>query len=249
MLTAVRDALTRATGPLSSARNMSEAIMAARVAASDIERSLRLAIAESRADARMISATGFKAQLDEVSKALGLSIPKPMRATRPIDDVAAHTAASSYGTAWLGDATARLSIANRTGQPNASRAAEEATKAQSHRVERIATTEVATAFNDEQRELATEAAAGSPVWSSVTFRRWDARLDAKVCSVCAEHDGEEVPLDASFKGDAEPGAVHPRCRCVATIVTFPDRLAIVERQEARRREWVNPKTGKPMRAP
>jgi SPP1 gp7 family putative phage head morphogenesis protein len=80
-------------------------------------------------------------------------------------------------------------------------------------IKRIAVTESAQAFNAERGAAAKEAEDLAQL-----RKRWDARLDSKVCPVCADADGTIVPINEQFPL-GEPGGVHPRCRCSWSIVT------------------------------
>lgn len=81
------------------------------------------------------------------------------------------------------------------------------------RVDRIATTESARAFNEGLLEESRRSAALAGVR---LYRTWNAYADS--CPLCAEMDGTRVDLFASFSGD-EPGHVHPNCRCTDEITT------------------------------
>lgn len=84
------------------------------------------------------------------------------------------------------------------------------------KLERIIVTESSEAFNAGVTQAAREVAneTGLKLW-----REWDATLDKHTCSVCASLHGSKVRVSESFPGGAEPGAVHPRCRCTVLIVT------------------------------
>lgn len=87
------------------------------------------------------------------------------------------------------------------------------------RVATIAATETAQAFNAERqvaaRQLATDE--GVRLWQV-----WDAVLDKRTCSRCSALHGSAVPVGESFHA-GQPGALHPRCRCIATVTTL-DRI-------------------------
>lgn len=84
------------------------------------------------------------------------------------------------------------------------------------KLERIIVTENSQAFNfgitAAAREVANET--GANLW-----REWDATLDNVTCTVCESLDGMRCRVDESFPDGAEPGAVHPNCRCTVVIVT------------------------------
>lgn len=50
------------------------------------------------------------------------------------------------------------------------------------------------------------------------WKVWDATLDRRTCSVCADSDGLIVHSSEPFPR-GEPGDVHPNCRCLVTYVT------------------------------
>lgn len=78
-------------------------------------------------------------------------------------------------------------------------------------IDRIITTETATAFNDgiveEGKTIAAE-------YDIELEKVWVAEGDA--CSICAALDGTTLDLHEEFEGGG-PGSVHPNCRCVVQL--------------------------------
>ena len=89
--------------------------------------------------------------------------------------------------------------------------ATEAAKALSARLDTIAITESAKAFNEARQAAADRI---EPARDMVIIKRWDAELDNRTCDFCGAQDGKVVLASDSFSG-GDPGEVHPRCRCVA----------------------------------
>jgi hypothetical protein len=48
-------------------------------------------------------------------------------------------------------------------------------------------------------------------------KQWDATLDKRTCTTCEHAHGVWIPVGQDFP-EGEPGAVHPRCRCVSTFL-------------------------------
>lgn len=85
----------------------------------------------------------------------------------------------------------------------------DAAEAIKHRVDTIAATESAEAFNAARARTFLTAGLDPDV-----LLEWSAVLDRMTCALCASLHGELAPIGASFRG-YHPGAVHPRCRCIA----------------------------------
>lgn len=116
-----------------------------------------------------------------------------------LDQLAAESAAQSLANAW---AAANIGRALSDERPLPPRQLDA-------RARRIATTETATAWNDEHRALS-EGIPGA-------LNRWDATLDARTCRVCRSMDGVTVPVGSPFP-EGEPGFIHPNCRCISTLI-------------------------------
>lgn len=77
------------------------------------------------------------------------------------------------------------------------------------RLRKIVATETARSYSDVVMEAADE---------YKLVRRWNAILDNKVCSFCAEMDGKETLPGETFEDGVEPGWAHPFCRCLSELV-------------------------------
>lgn len=158
----------------------------------------------------------------------GQIAPAPPPDNRQEDTVNAEAAAGSFAAAWTAIALIALTKwARSDGRGGSIQAAIVAsTKAIDHRIKRIIATEAARARNDEHRERWIGIKKANPRsadgWGRHTFRRWDARLDRRVCSVCRAHDAEEVLIGEPFAQGHEPGDVHPHCRCFVSVIVFPN---------------------------
>lgn len=83
-----------------------------------------------------------------------------------------------------------------------------------YRARAIAATEAASAASAERLDAALEFSERTGI---ALFKEWNAEGDS--CPLCAEVDGETVPIDASFSNGSEPGQAHPSCRCWPEIFT------------------------------
>jgi hypothetical protein len=85
-----------------------------------------------------------------------------------------------------------------------------------YKLETAAATETFEAFNHERDKAARQLAAeqGVQLW-----KVWDAVLDKRTCGYCERLHGVAVPASDDFP-EGRPGAIHPRCRCVETILTL-----------------------------
>lgn len=121
----------------------------------------------------------------------------------------AAVAAAGY-TAAVGTESKALADA---GISNPVRAA---AKANAYRLDRIAATENATAFNDARSETirASAKAAGIKL-----YEVWDATLDKRTCPECSSRDGTVADERGEFAGGARPGWVHVGCRCSSHMTT------------------------------
>jgi len=141
----------------------------------------------------------------------------------PEDALRAHLAARSLGSAWAAAALAKTMQGTNSDTPEA---VQQAADASDWRLKRTATTEIATAFSDEQDEgvgWVSEQRQAGP-WVGALFRLWNGLLDRRICSTCLGHDGEIVVVGQSFDSDDKPGLVHPCCRCTPSLVFLPWRL-------------------------
>jgi len=90
----------------------------------------------------------------------------------------------------------------------------EAARQQAYRLERIAATETAQAFNTAKTHEVERRAERAGI---VLMKTWDASLDKRTCSVCSGLDGTSARVGESYPGGQEPGSVHSYCRCTETI--------------------------------
>jgi len=192
------------------------------------------AIRALRAEARASAATQVDEEIAEFAQILGEDpIPNPAPDNRQEDVAASETAGRSLSAAWAGAALAALSQWSRPNRRTGSlhSAISQTLSAIDYRVQRTVTSEAARARNDEHRERWRALVKATPrgrTWGRTAFRRWDARLDRRVCAVCRRHESEECPVDGSFSQGHEPGEVHPGCRCIATTIALPgDRAEVV----------------------
>jgi len=102
-----------------------------------------------------------------------------------------------------------------------------ALEAEAFRVDMIAATESAEAF-DQQREDDLDAYGRNPAYqaevnrefAAIPFKWWNSVLDKRTCRTCSVAHGKIVLLGLDFP-EGRPGGVHPHCRCVADIVLLP----------------------------
>jgi hypothetical protein len=211
---AARPVIARATTSLADDRR--HAMATVRRTAPLLQRSVERAIATGRAETRTTARRDLATELPAADPS-GLS-------GREEDDAAAeHTAAASYASAW--GAAAMAAVLAWSEEPERSLAAHVAEAEQDHRLRRIASTESASAFNDERRRHY-EALEDSPLAPGM-FKVWSAVLDRKTCPFCFGKDGQTVRLHESF-GETPP--VHPHCRCLLEYVRVPhpERLIDIE---------------------
>lgn len=180
----------------------------------------RGAILEGRQNARLAGAGRLGAEL----AALGIVIELARQdafSRHDEDEAYASTAADALSVAWRGLAFAAVSASMRNdADPGPALAKIE--RPMLPRLDRTASTETSRAFNDEQRRALADAAArderiAEQLRETRVMREWNAMLDA--CERCSPHDGERVAYTDSFSGGDEPGEMHPRCMCTATLVT------------------------------
>lgn len=161
----------------------------------------------SRVDA---GATGKAVARDELSVVARGAYPLDlfgMRAAaerfvaKTVDLRRADLAAKSYGKALRAEQAGAASL-------------KESVEALQYRLDRIAATESSQAFNAAKIEEVEVRAEASGI---LLFKSWNAELDA--CPYCKdlEDANQEVPIGESYSGGAEPGSVHPNCRCSEDI--------------------------------
>jgi hypothetical protein len=91
-----------------------------------------------------------------------------------------------------------------------------ATKLLSTRIQLAGVTENAEAFNQGRAKYL------RAVSTVELLKVWDATLDKRTCPVCSSADGTIVLAREAFPL-GEPGAVHPRCRCVWHVIGTSER--------------------------
>jgi len=98
----------------------------------------------------------------------------------------------------------------------------QADEATAHRLDLIATTETATAYEDEFREQTDRMARTTRdrSWLPLVVKMWDGSLDRRRCPTCAGASLEVRPFGVSFS-IGEPGHAHPRCRCICVLIVLP----------------------------
>lgn len=184
------------------------------VAASQaLEVALRDALRVRRRRARVAGYTTLQAELAvalEDARRAGHTLPTGFRAAdlpfnASVESLAPAESAAAFTAFWLTRATR---------DADEGRSLEATTSAVGYRLEAAAGAETTEAFGAE-RELQFLALAGLGL--GVPFHRiWDARLDS--CPRCKALDGTTRPLGIAWPADVKPGAVHRRCRCLATLI-------------------------------
>ena len=208
-----RDSLIAA---LASVTSDIDASVVIKKSSDDLEDEMTDALEEIRADAR----EGARDQLHEELLLLGVTLVLLNRNRK--DKLAAATTAKSFSAAWAQVSSLAILISE-TESEFIGRVSK-AIDSLDGRVQRIATTEVSQAWNDEHLD-AVSRLGPTLEEDSKAVNRWDATLDAKTCSICASHDGEYAPVGESFSGGDLPGFVHPNCRCLSTLVVLPTAKA------------------------
>ncbi len=149
--------------------------------------------------------------------------PLPRLATTTSTDrAAAHAAAGSLAAAWLIATTSAVRVAASADEPLPA-AVHAAALAQDFRVRRVATTETARATTDARDEGAgwVEEQHREASWFPLLLKSWDATLDRRTCPRCSALHGITRPFGLPFPGGAEPGHLHPGCRCLSATLLLP----------------------------
>lgn len=201
-----------------------------RVAAS-LQSSLEQAIHTARGDARRVALGRLDAELRHVERELAaeghpIAIRRPPLSDAAEDGARAQASAASYAAAWAQAVTAALLAWADDEQGKLTHRVRAAGQSQEYRIARTATTEVATAYNDEHDEgvgYVVEKNAGAR-WLAALFHRWDATLDRMTCPACRDHDGEIALAGTDFDAGDEPADVHTSCRCHDALLFLPARL-------------------------
>lgn len=111
----------------------------------------------------------------------------------------------------------RDGILNGKGVPKISKDLRDALKRKEARINTIARTETMRASNFGR--IRTYEKSGV-----VKYKEWLTAFDDKTCSICADLDGERVPLDRGFSIGVYAPPAHPNCRC--TIIPIIEKGAL-----------------------
>lgn len=113
--------------------------------------------------------------------------------------------------ARLGGPRGRVALRGEAGEPGAvvEHISEGLFRRYRHWGERLVRTEVQRAYNVQVDAGLHEARQHLPDLQ----RRWDASLDARVCSLCAGLHGQVAELEKPFLGGYTEAPAHPNCRC------------------------------------
>lgn len=197
-------------------------LVALRHAADGLRYAVTAIVLQGRGEARQAARGRLHAELAEVSRELRVDLGQPP-ANEAVEDAGlAQSAAESYVAGWRAALTVAV-MRWQDGSPQ--KALRTAHDTQAHRLDRIAATEVPQAYSAAHDEGAGWVAERhkDARWLPLIVKRWDAKLD-RACSVCSGMDGRLAPLGMSFKGGLVPAFVHPRCRCLSSILVLPVRM-------------------------
>ncbi len=92
----------------------------------------------------------------------------------------------------------------------------DAVRGSDSKLEQVIATESSKAFSQAHDEAVQRLVQAAPEVAAQFLLRWDATLDSRTCPRCEELDGTTARLDEGF--NPAPGEIHPRCRCVPTII-------------------------------
>lgn len=207
-------------------------IVAIRNSRNTMSASIASSVLESRKRARQVALDRLKSELDQISKQLGragydnVALQLPPQSDGVEDGALADAIGASFTSAW---AVQMLSLVMKwADDPHDMLAAQsrDVLRALDFRIDRIATTETARAYNDEHDEGVGYAFKDQQdaEWLPAVLKRWDSTLDRAVCSTCKDHDGELEPIGIKFDNDDEPAEVHANCRCQDQLIFLPTRL-------------------------
>lgn len=211
----VEQVANRATVALSVGRDPHETLV---VASHGIEHAASLDLATARAASRRESVATLEGEL----RANDVPILPVRRRQHEVQDRAlAAAAAKVYAAGWLSAALERVV----GGSAEVSTAApKQATRATAERLKGIAITQTSSAFSSARATYTNDYAkahAAAHILAPLPLKVWDATLDRRTCRRCEALHGTRRPWGLPFKGKAEPGQVHPRCRCVMGIEFLP----------------------------
>lgn len=173
----------------------------------DLERGVRKEVIRTRTAAAKAGLRTMSDEIAEVRMMLGTGA-HPYRSS-VINDVLQKSRADVIARNVSRDMVSKIG----DGKPiDAIRAAGASLRS---RIDTIATTEVSHAFNAARTRVAEDMP--PPPAGERGYLRWSATLDKRTCSLCASLDGKTAPVGGTFDGYM-PGAVHPRCRCIAYFI-------------------------------
>lgn len=154
------------------------------------------------ASGRVVSRAGGLARAGTELRSLQV-VPPPLPNFSADDAVMdafrSKRAADSYAARWLRKAEELKDVKAASAETAGS-------------LERTAVTESSEAFNTGRAKYL------RLVSSTHLLKIWDAELDALVCEICAGADGTIVGINEFFP-QGTPGAVHPYCRCIFSIIS------------------------------
>lgn len=168
------------------------------------------AILDGRTKARRKSRWAIGEEL----RRLGLNVRSTVPPLAPIDEASAHASAASYSAAWSQRAIVESERIDHGPYRTIAPRIADAEDATLFRARRIATTETASAWNDEREIIYRQLSLDPPPIHLVVM--WSAELDRKTCARCAGLDGTIIELGASWPDGTPP--LHPNCRCTTDIV-------------------------------
>jgi len=188
--------------------------------------SVQRALVRGRAQARIAARGRLEAELEAVglSAAIIAALSRHAGAKRErLDDDKLHAqaAADSLASQWRTVAIAAALSAVARGRDPSDAIAGSARLVRT-RSDRTAETEAGQAYNDEHFGALDDAVQADESFAAALeeariMREWSALADA--CPSCAPLDGTRVGLPEPFPGGVEPGTMHPRCRCIAVLVS------------------------------
>ena len=181
--------------------------------AGDVATRLAPAVLMVRKASRRKGAERFAVELQTAGA--DVAIPQ-LRAPDDADRLAAERAARGYSDALLKQAQTWMREHD-AAQRNP------ILQAEVSRLEMIAASEVASAFNEERARLEyaiAEEQRGN--WVVPVVKIWSAEMEsATTCAVCRRLNGETRLWGIDFSQHREPGKVHPRCRCYTRYIAAP----------------------------
>jgi hypothetical protein len=228
---ALKDGIQSAAAVLSTAesrRSAASTMSALLTVSPDVSHRLQAAIVAGRQNARQMATGRLVRELSDAGVDLS---PHSIGGARPLlkafgaarlheDETFAKQAAESLVTQWRALAMHDIRAAERAGQSPSS-ALKKSLLRMTHRVARTAETETARSYGSEHKAALLDAmrfddGLAREIASADIVREWSCRLDA--CPQCIPYDGEQAALDGEFLLGAEPGELHPRCRCLVVMV-------------------------------